>query len=75
MDLPLAASHLERIVILAPAIVIGGGLVAGVLILLGRAFADSIREFGHPRLLIASAIGLVAAVVVLTWLGVSLPRE
>lgn len=75
MDLLLAASHLERIVILAPAIVVGGGLVLGVLILMGRAFADSIREFGHPRLLLAGAIGLVAVVVLLTWLGVELPKE
>ena len=75
MDLLLATSHLERIVILAPAIVIGGGLVLGVFILMGRAFADSIREFGHPRLLIAGAVGLVAVVVLLTWLGISLPKE
>ncbi|HEX5449445.1 MAG TPA: hypothetical protein VFW85_05255 [Gaiellaceae bacterium] len=75
MDLLLATSRFERYVILAPAIVIGGGLVLGVLILMGRAFADSIREFGHPRLLLAGAVGLVAVVVVLTWLGVELPKE
>ena len=75
VDRLLATSHLERIVVLAPAIVIGGGLVLGVLILMGRAFADSIREFGHPRLLIAGAVGLVAVVVVLTYLGVELPKE
>lgn len=75
MDLLLAASQFERYVILAPAIVIGGGLVLGVLILMSRAFADSIREFGHPRLLLAGAVGLVAVVVVLTWLGVELPKE
>ncbi|HEY2327267.1 MAG TPA: hypothetical protein VGH52_07270 [Gaiellaceae bacterium] len=75
MNLSLATSHLERVVILAPAIVIGAGLVLGVLILLGRAFADSIREFGHPRLLIAGGVALVGIVVVLTWLGVSLPKE
>jgi hypothetical protein len=75
VDPLLATSHLERILILAPAIVIGGGLVLAVLILLGRAFADSVRDFGHPRLLLASAVGLVAVVVVLTWLGVSLPKE
>ncbi len=75
VDRLLATSHLERIVVLAPAIVIGGGLVLGVLILMGRAFADSIREFGHPRLLIAGAGGLVAVVVLLTYLGVELPKE
>ena len=75
VDLLLATSRFERIAILAPALVIGGGLVLGVLILMGRAFADSVREFGHPRLLLAGAVGLVAVVVVLTWLGVELPKE
>jgi hypothetical protein len=71
----LATAHWERLVILLPAIVVGAGLVLAVLILLGRAFADSIRDWGHPRLLFAGGVALLAVVVVLTWLGVSLPRE
>jgi hypothetical protein len=75
VDPLLAIGRWERVVVWLPALVVGVGLVAAVLILLGRAFTASLREWGHPRLLLAGAIALVAAVVVLTWLGVSLPRE
>ena len=60
---------------LLPALVIGAGLVAGVLILLGRAFAVTVRESGHPRLIVAGLVGLAGAIVILTYLGVELPRE
>jgi hypothetical protein len=75
VNLVLGTSSWEKLVIWLPAIVVGLGIIAAVLILLGRAFADSVREWGHPRLLAAGAVALVAVVVVLTWLGVSLPRE
>ena len=65
----------QRYVVLAPAIVIGIGLVAGVLILLGRAFADSVRGSGHGRLVYGGLVGLAVVVGVLTYLGVELPRE
>jgi hypothetical protein len=71
----VATSHAERLVVLLPALVVGVGLVAGVVILLGRAFADSVRSWGHPRLLAAGLVALLGAVVLLTWLGVSLPKE
>ncbi|HEY0416461.1 MAG TPA: hypothetical protein VGC78_08750 [Gaiellaceae bacterium] len=71
----LTASDLERWVLLLPALVVGSGLVLGVLILLGRAFSATIRESGHPRLILAGAAGLVGAIVLLTYLGVELPRE
>ena len=48
---------------------------SGVLILLGRAFAVTVRESGHPRLIIAGLLGLAGAIVLLTYLGVELPRE
>ena len=60
---------------LLPAIVVGAGLVLGVLILLGRAFAATVRESGHPRLIYVGLLGLAGAIVLLTWLGVELPRE
>jgi membrane protein DedA with SNARE-associated domain len=60
---------------LAPVFVFGIGLIAAVLILLGRAFADSMKDVKDKRLIIAGAIALVAVVAVLTYLGVSLPRE
>jgi hypothetical protein len=65
----------ERWVLLAPAIVVGTGLVLAVCILLARAFAQSVRELGHPRLLFAGLVGLVGVVVLLTYLGIELPRE
>jgi uncharacterized membrane protein len=65
----------ERIIVLAPVIIVGVGLVAGVFILLGRAFAQSLRESGHKRAILAGLGLVVAAVVVLTYLGVNLPRE
>jgi hypothetical protein len=71
----LAATDVERWVVLLPALVVGAGLVLGVLILLGRAFAATVRESGHPRLILAGVLGIVGAVVVLTYLGVELPRE
>jgi hypothetical protein len=71
----LAVSSWERFVIWLPALVVGVGLLGGVLILLGRAFAASVRESGHPRWILGGLVALVGLVVVLTWLGVDLPRE
>ena len=70
-----SAPHWERLVVLAPVFLIGGGLVAGVLIVLGRAFVNSVRESGHKRLIVAGLVVLAGAIVVLTYLGVQLPRE
>jgi hypothetical protein len=71
----LAAAKWERLVTLAPVFVIGAGLVGAVLILLGRAFADSIRDVKHKRWLGIGAGGVVVLVVVLTYFGVNLPKE
>jgi hypothetical protein len=65
----------QRLVVLAPAFIIGAGLVLGVFVLLGRAFVHSVRESGHKRAIVAGLIVLAGAVVVLTYLGVELPRE
>jgi hypothetical protein len=70
-----SAPHWQRLVVLAPVFVVGAGLVLGVLILLGRAFANSVRESGHKRAIVAGLVVLAGAVVVLTYLGVQLPRE
>jgi hypothetical protein len=70
-----SAPEWERLLVLAPVFVIGVGILLGVLILLGRAFACSVRESGHKRAIFAGLAVLVGAVVVLTYLGVSLPRE
>ena len=70
-----SAPHWQRLVVLAPVLVIAVGLFLGVAILTGRAFAQSVRESGHKRLIFAGLGVLVCAVVVLTYLGVSLPKE
>jgi hypothetical protein len=75
VNLLAAASSSERLIILLPALVIGAGLVGGVMILLGRAFATSVRESGHPRMVIGGLVALGVVIVILTWLGVTLPRE
>ena len=71
----LAASRWEHLVLWLPAFVVGAGLVGAVFILLGRAFAASVRESGHPRLIIGGLVALMALIVLLTYLGVSLPKE
>jgi hypothetical protein len=71
----LAASQLERLIVLLPALVVGAGLVGAVLILLGRALLVSIRESGHPRWIVGGLVALACAIVVLTYLGIELPRE
>ena len=71
----VAASTWEHIVLWLPALVLGAGLVIGVLILLGRAFMDTVRESGHPRWVWGGVAVVVALVCLLTWLGVELPRE
>jgi hypothetical protein len=62
-------------VIWLPALIIGVGLVGGVFILLGRAFAATVRESGHPRWILGGLVALLGAIVLLTYLGVELPRE
>ena len=70
-----SAPHWQRLITLAPVFVIGAGLVLAVLILLGRAFAASVRESGHQRLIFLGVVALVGVVVLLTYLGVELPKE
>ena len=65
----------ERLVTLVPAFVVGVGIVAASLILLGRALAHSVRESGHKRLIYVGFGVLLGAIAILTYLGVELPRE
>jgi hypothetical protein len=71
----LAVASWERWIVLAPAFLVGLGLVAAVMILLGRAFAVTVREARHPRLIVGGLVALAGAIVLLTYLGVNLPRE
>ncbi len=71
----LSAARWERLVVLAPVFLVAFGLVAAVFMLLARGFAQTVREAKHPRWIIAALLGIVGAVIVMTYLGVSLPRE
>lgn len=71
----LAASSFERAIVWLPALVVGLGLLGAVFILLGRAFAVTVRESKHPRWIMGGLVALVGVVMLLTWLGISLPRE
>jgi hypothetical protein len=70
-----SAPYWQRLVTLAPVFIVGAGLVLGVMIVLGRAFAHSVRESGHKNIIFAGLAALVGLVVLLTYLGVDLPRE
>ena len=65
----------QRAVLLAPVLVIGVGAVAGLVVFWGRIGWDSLRRSRHPALIAAGAAAFVALLVVLTLLGVNLPRE
>ncbi len=69
-----SAPQWERLAVLAPVYVAGAGLVLAVLILLGRAAADSWRGTRHKRLILAGLVALIGVVMLLTYLGVSLPN-
>ena len=65
----------QRAVLLAPVLVIGVGAVAGLVVFWGRTGWDSLRRTRHPALIAAGAAAFIALLVVLTLLGVNLPRE
>ena len=65
----------QRLAVLAPALVVGAGIVVGSFMLLARALAQNVRESGHRRLIYAGFVALLGIVALLTYLGVQLPRE
>ena len=69
-ELPLA-----HVAALAPIVVVLVAAVAGLAVFWGRAAAESIRASRRPRLIVGLIAALVVLAVVLTLLGVELPRE
>jgi len=76
VSLVVAAAPLwQRLIILTPAFLIGGGIILATGIVLVRAMAQTVRESGHPRWFYAGFVVLAGAIALLTYLGVELPRE
>jgi hypothetical protein len=65
----------ERAVYLAPVIVIGFAAAAGLVILWGKVAIQQLRETRRPRLVLALWIAGIGLIVLLSVLGVELPRE
>ena len=65
----------QRAAYLAPVIVVGFAAVAGLLILWGKVAVQQLRETRRPRLVLALWVVGLALLVLLSFLGVKLPRE
>ena len=65
----------ERAVFLAPVIVLGFAAVAGLVILWGKVAAQSLRQSRRPKLVLGLWIAAIGLIVLLSFLGVELPRE
>lgn len=65
----------QRAAFLAPVIVVGFAAAAGLLILWGKVAAQSLRETRRPRLVLALWLLGLGLLVLLSVLGVELPRE
>ncbi len=66
---------LERAVYLAPIIVIGFAALAGLLILWGKVALQQLRESRRPKLVVTLWLVGIGLLVLLSVLGVELPRE
>jgi hypothetical protein len=65
----------EHLALLAPAIVIALGAVAGLVVLWSRVGWESLRRREHPWRALAFGLGVIALIAVLSALGLKLPRE
>ncbi len=65
----------EKTVYLAPVIVVAAAALVGLLILWGKVAVQSLRESRRPRLVLGLWVGGIALLVLLSVLGVELPRE
>jgi hypothetical protein len=65
----------ERAVYLAPVIVVGFTALAGLLILWGKVALQQLRASKRPRLVLALWLAGIGLLVLLSYLGVELPRE
>jgi hypothetical protein len=68
-------ASVTHVALIAPLVVLAAAAVAGLAVFWFRAAADSIRESKHPRLILGAAAAVLLIGIVLTVLGVELPRE
>jgi hypothetical protein len=66
---------LERAIYLAPVIVVGFAAAAALLILWGKVALQALQESKRPRLVLALWVLGIGLLVLLSVLGVNLPRE
>jgi len=66
---------LEKAVYLAPVIVLGFAAAIGLVILWGKVAVQSLRQSRRPKLVLGLWLAAIALLVVLSILGVELPRE
>jgi uncharacterized membrane protein len=66
--------RLSDIAILAPVIVVAVGCVVGLLLLWGKVAAQQLRETRRPRLVLALWVLGLGLLVLLSYLGVKLPK-
>lgn len=64
----------ERAIYLAPVIVVAVAAVVGLVILWGKVAAQSLRESPRPKLVLGLWVAGIALIVLLTAIGVELPR-
>jgi hypothetical protein len=65
----------EWAIYLAPVIVIGFAAAAGLIILWGKVAIQQLRETRRPKLVLALWLLAIGLIVLLSILGVELPRE
>jgi hypothetical protein len=65
----------EHLALLAPAIVIALGALAGLVLIWSRVGWESLQRRDHPWRALALGLGVIAVIAVLSALGVRLPRE
>ena len=66
---------LSHVAALAPVVVLVAAAVAGLTVFWGRAALEGLRTAKHPRLIVWASVAIVVVGIVLTVMGVQLPRE
>ena len=65
----------EHLALLAPAIVIALGALAGLILIWSRVGWESLQRREHPWRVLALSLWFIALIFVLSALGLRLPRE